>query len=66
MEEEKGKIIAGLWNIQAEEPKLDFTPVDFVSKWLAKTKKKKNEVLELLQIAYDFCEQPIFPLNCLR
>lgn len=40
MEEEKGKIIAGLWNIQAEEPKPDFTPVDFVSKWLAKTKKK--------------------------
>lgn len=45
MEEEKGKIIAGLWNIQAEEPKLDFTPVDFVSKWLAKTKKKKKRSL---------------------
>lgn len=43
MEEEKGKIIAGLWNIQAEEPKLDFTPVDFVSKWLAKTKKKTKK-----------------------
>lgn len=51
MEEEKGRIIAGLWNIQAEEPKPDFTPVDFVSKWLAKTKKKKSWHFRLLMIS---------------